>query len=90
MTFNPQHSGDSYFYNLVFDDIQHCYVDVSVLSKYSYDLLYERTYADIGSQEKTIEYEKELPDGSTMICYNKKIIEGSSNRYTVVKYILSN
>lgn len=79
----------SYFsIDLEFEDYHTEYLFVQISERYSYLLNYDRTFADIDVQEKIIDYEKELSDGSVMTCYNKTV--ETINNYTTEKYILSN
>ena len=71
--------GKEYYEELMF---------VGVLDCLGYVSFYDAVFEDIDTEEKIIEYEKELSDGSVMKCYNKTV--ETVKKTTVVKYILSN
>ena len=79
--------GSSFSIGLEFEEYYKELVSVAILERYIFMLEYDRNFADIDPQEKNIEYEKELSDGSVMICSNRTV-ETVKNR-TTEKYILS-
>lgn len=77
-TFDVALTCEEYYEEMIF---------VEILERYSYKERYDRSFSNIDTENKVLEYKKELSDGSIMECYNKTA--ETSTYFIIEKYILS-